>query len=100
MKTYLLDAIPIASWLGAITTILVAIIGYFLKDAYSKITKKQEDTDEALAILKQNINDETRKLETRVTEGDKKLEDKLNDTHFKLLDKFQDIKDTINNARK
>lgn len=85
----LLDAMPIASWLGGVTTLLVAILGYFLRNAHNAMTKKQEELENDISHLKKQVNDDNRDLEN-----------KLHNTHIILLEKLQDVINTFNNARK
>jgi uncharacterized membrane-anchored protein YhcB (DUF1043 family) len=86
---FLLEVIPLASWLGAATTTLVAIIAFFLKDAYAKMTKKQEEVEKDITNLRADMNKDNRELEN-----------KLNNTHITLLGKLQEVINTFNNARK
>lgn len=86
---YLLDIMPLASWLGAATTLLIGIIGFFLKNAYAEMTKEIGELRKQIADLRTDTNTEVRKIEHTAHEY-----------KLSVLEKLSEIKETINNARK
>ena len=80
---------PLASWLGAATTLLITILGFFIKDAYAKVNKRLDEIEKRNIDLDSKVNTEVRKIEHSAAEN-----------KLAVLERLSDIKQSINDARK
>lgn len=103
----LLDTIPIASILGILTSALIVLLSFLLKDAYNKIIERIGDLEKENRDLKESIGKTNTKvdLELRNTDGkiDKEMraiDYRMSELKFNILEKLDDIKKQFNELRK
>lgn len=78
-----------ATMLGAVTTVMVALLGFLLRDAYSRMTERIKVLELENIALKAHVEKEMRAVDVKIF-----------DLKSNIVDRLDEIKSRVNEARK
>lgn len=92
----LLDAVPIASWIGMGLAIVFGLLGFLARDVYTKVMERIKENEKDIIKVVDTVETESKRLDIEIRQFD----NKLSELQINLLKSLHDIKDKFNDLRK
>ena len=87
--------LSITFWLGIVITVMLGLLGFLARDAYSRLIRRTEDNEKEITELRKEIAELRKNMNSEMRGFDKKV----SDLNINVLEKLNDIKNKFGEIR-